>query len=78
MPTTTNLKLPLIAPAQAQKHVTHNEALTALDALIFLAVSSRRRTSPPVSPADGERHLIAAAATGIWLGRDKNLAVYRV
>ncbi len=76
MPTTTNLKLPLIAPAQAQKHVTHNEALTALDALIFLAVSSRRRTSPPVSPADGERHLIAAAATGIWLGRDKNLAVF--
>ena len=76
MPTTSNLKLPLIAPAQAQKHVTHNEALTALDALIFLAVSSRRRTSPPASPADGERHLIAAAATGSWLGRDKNLAVF--
>lgn len=76
MPTTTNLKLPLIAPAQAQKHVTHNEALTALDALIFLAVSSRRRTSPPAAPADGERHLIAAAATGVWLGRDKSLAVF--
>lgn len=76
MPVTSNLKLPLIAPAQAQKHVTHNEALAALDALVFLAVASRRRTTPPASPVDGERHLIAAPASGIWLGHDGNLAVF--
>lgn len=29
--TTTNLQLPLLTAAQAQKHVTHNEALTILD-----------------------------------------------
>ena len=30
--TTPNLALPFILPAQAQKHVTHNEALQRLDA----------------------------------------------
>ena len=32
MDTTTNLQLPFIAAAQAQKHVTHIEALRGLDA----------------------------------------------
>jgi hypothetical protein len=30
---TTHLQLPYLAAAQAQKHVTHNEALRLLDAL---------------------------------------------
>jgi len=34
MPSTPHLALPLLAAAQAQKHVTHNEALAALDALV--------------------------------------------
>ncbi len=33
------LGLPLLAAAQSQKHVTHNEALTTLDALAQLAVA---------------------------------------
>ena len=32
--TSSNLKLPFILPSQAQKHVTHNEALQILDALV--------------------------------------------
>lgn len=38
---TTQLNLPYIAAAQAQKHVTHNEALRALDAIIQLSVLDR-------------------------------------
>ncbi len=34
MDETPNLKLPYILPAQSQKHVTHNEALRALDAVV--------------------------------------------
>lgn len=34
MDQTSHLKLPYIAPSQAQKHVTHNEAIGALDALV--------------------------------------------
>ena len=35
--TTPHLGLPLIAASQAQKHVTHNEALGLLDTLVQLA-----------------------------------------
>ncbi|MBO6548108.1 MAG: hypothetical protein JJ964_00645 [Rhizobiales bacterium] len=47
MDKTSNLQLPFIAPSQAQKHVTHNDALLALDALIQLsAISQSRRCRP--------------------------------
>ena len=39
MPDTSHaLSLPLIQPSQAQKHVTHNEALRILDAVVQLVV----------------------------------------
>ena len=42
MPDTTNIQsLPLIQPAQAQKHVTHNEALKILDLIVQMSVASR-------------------------------------
>lgn len=45
-----NLKLPYLAAAPAQKHVTHNEALRMLDALVQVAVADRTRTLPPAAP----------------------------
>ncbi|MDP4021403.1 DUF2793 domain-containing protein [Methylobacterium sp. NEAU 140] len=66
---TPNLGLPLIAAAQAQKHVTHNEALGLLDALVQLACLDKDLAAPPASPADGDRYLVTAAApTGAWAG----------
>ena len=61
---TPNLALPFIAQGQAQKEVTHNEALLRLDALVQIAVRSRSLAAPPGSPADGERWSVAAGATG--------------
>ncbi|MCC5963610.1 MAG: DUF2793 domain-containing protein [Rhodobacteraceae bacterium] len=72
--TTTHLGLPYLMAAQAQKHVTHNEALRLLDGLVQLSVLDRNRTSPPASPSDGDRHLVAAGATGLWAGWDLNVA----
>ena len=61
---TTHLLLPYILAAQAQKHVTHNEALRILDGLVQLSVLDRDLTSPPGSPADGDRYIVASGATG--------------
>ena len=47
--------LPLIQPAQAQKHITHNEALLVLDALVQLGVESFEDAAPPAGPAPGAR-----------------------
>ncbi|WP_420024589.1 DUF2793 domain-containing protein (plasmid) [Cereibacter azotoformans] len=70
------LSLPYILPSQAQKHVTHNEALRRLDVLVQPAVLDRDRTAPPAAPAEGARHLVAADATGPWAGHAGELAVW--
>ena len=73
---TTHLLLPYILASQAQKHVTHNEALRLLDAMVQLSVLDRTWTIPPTSPADGDRHIVASGATGLWAGWDLNVAFW--
>ena len=73
---TTHLLLPYILAAQAQKHVTHNEALRILDGLVQLSVLDRDLTTPPGSPADGDRYIVASGATGDWAGWDLNVALW--
>ena len=70
------LSLPLILPAQAQKHVTHNEALRLLDILLHLAVLDRTRSQAPALPNDGDRHIVAAEATGTWQGQEGKIAAF--
>ena len=48
--TSAILSLPYLQPAQAQKHVTHNEALQLLDVLVQMAVIARSLSLPPTSP----------------------------
>ena len=70
------LALPYILPSQAQKHVTHNEALVQLDAIVQLAAADRDLTAPPVSPVIGERHIVASGGTSEWQGHDGEIALY--
>lgn len=74
--TTPNLALPFILPAQAQKHVTHNEALQRLDALVQLVVAGSA-TSPPADPHEGEIHWVLAPESGLWIGRAGKLAIFQ-
>ena len=73
---TPNLALAPLAAAQAQKHVTVNEALARIDAAAQLSVLDRDLADPPGSPADGDRYLVAAGATGAWTGRDGTVAAW--
>ena len=68
---TPNLELDYLQAAQAQKHVTHNEALRALDALVQISVVSRGLATPPSSPVGGERYLVGATATDAWVGEEE-------
>ena len=70
------LNLPYILPAQAQKHVTHNEAIRLLDMIVQLAVASRNLTVPPAIPAIADRYIVGAGATGAWAGKDNLIAVW--
>jgi len=77
MEQTPQLRLPYIMAAQAQKHVTHNEALRALDAIVQIGVLDDDRTTPPALPAEGDRHIVAAGASSAWAGRDRQIAAYQ-
>ena len=66
--------LPYILPAQAQKHVTHNEALSKLDVLVQLSVMDRDLTAPPPSPADGDCYIVAGSPSGDWSGHAGEIA----
>ncbi len=76
MTDTANLGLPFIEGSQAQKHVTHNESLRILDSVIQIAVLDTDRTAPPVSPAEGDRHIVAASPTGAWTGHAAAVAAW--
>ncbi|HZU77823.1 MAG TPA: DUF2793 domain-containing protein, partial [Dehalococcoidia bacterium] len=77
MTETANLRLPNIEGAQAQKHVTHNDALRMLDALVQLAVLDRDLSAPPGSPAEGQRWIVKAAGGGAWAGHDNAIAAWQ-
>lgn len=77
MTDTVNLGLPCIEGSQAQKHVTHNDALRILDTLVQLAVLDRDLTAPPGAPAEGQRWIVKAGATGLWAGHNNAIAAWQ-
>jgi len=62
---TPRLDLPFVMPAQAQKHVTVNEALARLDILVQAAVLSRTQTTQPASPSEGDGYVLPDAPEGV-------------
>lgn len=72
-----NLVLPYLAANQSQKHVTVNEALRCLDALVQVTVQSAALAAPPGSPSEGQRWIVAAAATGAWAGQSGKIAAWQ-
>jgi hypothetical protein len=74
---TPRLKLPYLAAAQAQKHVTHNEALDGLDALVQLSIAGVATTAPEGTPSDGAQWLVDAPASGAFAGQEGALATWR-
>lgn len=76
MSDSANLALPYIEAAQAQKHVTHNDALALLDACVQLSVASRNTLSAPGNPGSGARYIIGSGALGIFAGRTNQIAYW--
>jgi hypothetical protein len=75
MTETANFGLPLVQAAQAQKHVTVNEALARLDALGQLVIQSRSVTVPPPTQSEGVVYAVPAAAVNAWAGQGGKLAI---
>ena len=76
MVNTAQLRLPLLMPAQAQKHVTVNEAFAKLDAFAQLRLTSLDLTEPPVGPQPGQSYFVAGESGGAWAGQKGQIATY--
>lgn len=72
---TTRLGLPLLQPAQAQKHVTVNEALMRLDGLVNLVLESADVTAPPPAPPEGSCWAVPEGAVDGWAGQAGTVAI---
>lgn len=68
MSMTTRLALPLIEPGQAQKEMSHNEALALLDLLVQPSAVAADAETPPGDPDAGQCWILGAAPTGAWAG----------
>ena len=76
MTDTLHIGLPYLDAAQAQKHVTHNDALQILDALVQLSVLARDINTPPLSPAEGARYIVGLSPTGVFLNHSAAIATF--
>lgn len=71
-----NLRLPYVAEAQTQKHVTVNDAFRRIDSVVQLAVVGRTHSAPPSSPSEGDRYIVGPNPTDQWDGHLLDVAVY--
>ncbi|MGB8818546.1 MAG: DUF2793 domain-containing protein [Rhizobiaceae bacterium] len=76
MDNTGRFELPLLMPSQAQKHVTHNEALTLIDALLHPAIKTFGDSAPPPSFQIDDAFYVGPSATGDWFGQSGKIAVF--
>jgi Protein of unknown function (DUF2793) len=75
---TPRLSLPMLVAAQAQKEVTHNEALALIDCAIAPVAVAAGVNAPPVDPQNGACWLVGSAPTGAWTGQALALACWTV
>lgn len=74
---TPRLGLPQLVTAQAQKELTHNEALALIDALLHAAIEGVITAPPPLTASDaGKCWLVGEAPTGAFSGKAHWLAYW--
>lgn len=67
--TSARLGLPMLQIGQAQKELSHNEALTLLDFAVQPVVEAVSVDAPPSSPIIGACWVVGSSPTGAWSGR---------
>ncbi|MBM3929133.1 MAG: DUF2793 domain-containing protein [Sphingomonadales bacterium] len=72
--TTPRLALPFIVPGQAQKEMTHNEALALLAIAVQASVVDIGVNVPPADPTIGDCWAVGSEPVGAWTGRARAIA----
>jgi hypothetical protein len=77
MSETQNLALTYIDGPLVEWWATLNRNLGRLDSLVQIAVLDRDLATPPASPSEGERWIVAASPTGDWIGHATHVAAWQ-
>lgn len=75
MTNSPKLGIGLLDVGQSQKEVTVNEALLRMETLLAGVLTQAQNTAP-VSPNNGDAHIVGTAPTGAWAGKALNVAFY--
>lgn len=76
MPDTPNFALPLLFAAQAQKEITHNEAIAVIDAVLTGCIEAVANDPASLAPQEGQMWIIGSAPVGAWSARAGQLALF--
>lgn len=76
MTETPRHRLPMLSAGQAQKEVTHNEALLHVDRMLHPAVLSRALAEPPTPALAGDTYIVPVGGSGAWMGFEQQLASF--
>jgi len=74
--TTHRHTLPYIMPSQAQKHVTHNEALRQMDVLSHLNLKGVDMNAAPETPQNGDAYSVGDAPEGLFANHAGCIAAF--
>ncbi|HET6535431.1 MAG TPA: DUF2793 domain-containing protein [Sphingomicrobium sp.] len=78
MDLTQRLSMPMLVPGQAQKELTHNEALLLLDTIVCGAVEEGARDDPPPAPVTGQCYIVGTSPSGEWAQYPSHLAAFTI
>lgn len=71
---TPRLALPLLSAGQAQKEMSHNEALVRLDLTLHGNILALTAETPPDDPEPGQSWVLGSAPNGAWAGHAGEVA----
>ncbi|RYY22461.1 MAG: DUF2793 domain-containing protein [Sphingomonadales bacterium] len=71
---TPRLALPLLAAGQAQKELSHNEALSRIDLTLHGNIMGNNAEVPPDDPEPGQCWIIGETPEGDWAGHAGEIA----
>ena len=71
---TPRLALPLLAAGQAQKEMSHNEALARIDLTLHGNIIEAGAETPPDAPEPGQCWILGADPEGAWAGHAGEVA----
>ena len=73
---TARFSMPMLFAGQAEKELTHNEALVVIDALLAASVEGVAGDPDALTPQAGQCWLIGAGASGAWAGMADAIALW--